>query len=203
MAGKLVALLMAVVLAAGCTTEDRPRKEKASPRRAAAEPKREDPVKALLAMDYTRMADVLQLCLPTMGDSVNQPSVGGTLFAIWAGRHMQLAHVKGEPETSFAAVKKDSAGERGKRFCFNGKIVEITKSDNGQGDTMYEGKMFDSHFNIATFYAARSTDGIFEGTKTRFCGVVSGRHSYSNAGGGTSHSVEMIGVFDIPANRVR
>lgn len=176
----------------GASTSRKAPKQKAAPK--------EDPIETLLAIQS--MPEALAACLPSMGDSVDSPSVGGALFAIWAARKMNLLFVRvPRNETSFAAVKKDSVGERGKRICFNGKIVEIAKSDNGQGDTIYEGKMFDSDFNIATFYAAGSTEGVFEGTKTRFCGVVSGRHSYSNAGGGTSHSVEMIGVFDIPANR--
>ena len=37
----------------------------------------------------------------------------------------------------------------------------------------------------------------------RFCGIATGRDTYANTGGGTTHAVRVVGMFDLPENRKR
>jgi hypothetical protein len=38
-------------------------------------------------------------------------------------------------------------------------------------------------------------------TAARFCGVVTGLYDYSNSGGGTGHTADIVGMFDLPESK--
>ena len=97
---------------------------------------------------------------------------------------------------------KDSEEERGRRICTRGKLIEIHAERTSYGK-LYDGGMFMgwSYSRVVSFIAVGSTRGINQGSRARFCGVVIGRYSYSNSGGGVTHAVQLVGVFDIPENR--
>ena len=58
-----------------------------------------------------------------------------------------------------------------------------------------------SRGQVIHYLAAGDTGTLVDGDRARFCGVTTGRYSYSNAGGGTTHAVQLIGMFDLPSNR--
>lgn len=45
-----------------------------------------------------------------------------------------------------------------------------------------------------------STGRLVEDSRARLCGFVTGKYSYSNSGGGSSHAVQLVGMFKLPEN---
>jgi hypothetical protein len=103
-------------------------------------------------------------------------------------------------ETSIALLKKDSDEERGKRLCLPSRIIQIS-AGKIENDKLYEG-LLQTPDGIVSFIAVRSTGDLLEGSIGKFCGVTTGNYSYSNAGGGTTHAIRMIGMFDLPENKL-
>jgi hypothetical protein len=148
------------------------------------------------------LKDALDVTIVSMADTRDESSAGALQLAVWAAKRMTLEDVKvARDETGVKAILKDSDAERGKRMCVTGRIVQIAKDEAPSGEPIYIGLLRTGSWEIVHFLAVRSSQGIVEDTRTRLCGVVTGRFSYSNAGGGTSHAVQLVGVFDIPANR--
>lgn len=150
----------------------------------------------------TTLQDALTIAEPSMGDSQDDVNAGTAMLALWAAGHLELGQVRvGRNETSVKAVLKDADAERGKRMCVKGSVGQIGKDTSVPGSDLFVGQLRTSNWDFIRFYAAGSTAGIVEDTRTRFCGVVTGRFSFSNAMGGTTHTAELVGMFDIPANR--
>jgi hypothetical protein len=55
-------------------------------------------------------------------------------------------------------------------------------------------------YDLIKFVAAGSTGQLVAQSRARFCGATTGKYSYSNSGGGTSHAVQMVGMFRVPEN---
>lgn len=146
------------------------------------------------------IADALALLLPTLKDTENELDPGTMLFAVWAAMHLTWADLLQQPETHYGLVMKDADAERGNRMCGGASIVEIAVDDSA-GVKLYRGIMI-ANYHVASFIAVGSTGHLVERSHARFCGIVMGRHSYANAGGGTTHSVSLVGMFDLPENRV-
>lgn len=138
---------------------------------------------------------------PKMDDPPNKMGAGHALFALWAAKWMSWPDaVVMKNETTFASVMKDPDEARGKRLCIQGTIIEIAvvKTDNGK---LFDGLMHDYSGSIYKFSAAGSTGDLVEASAARFCGIITGRYDYSNSGGGSSHAVKLVGMFDLPANK--
>jgi len=95
---------------------------------------------------------------------------------------------------------KDADAERGAHRCVRGRIVEIyaEKTDLGM---FYTGGMTDRRYRVYRFIAVGDTGDLVARSRARFCGIVTGRMSYANAAGGTTSAVQLVGIFDLPANR--
>lgn len=146
------------------------------------------------------LADALRLTLPITEDSREEQSKGTIALAVWASKHMKWADVGvAKNETSVAKIMKDSDEARGKRMCVSGDIIQIAK-ERGI-DRMYAGLLGGYYGQgIISYIAAGDTGDLVANSAAKFCGVVTGRYTYANSGGGTSHAVSMVGMFDLPEN---
>lgn len=145
-------------------------------------------------------AEALAYAKPRFGDTENDVNIGGALLAIWLAKHPSWAAINALPETTIARVLKDSDEERGKRICAGGSVIQIT-SEKVDDSKLYYGTFMTAEVKPIFYHATGSTGDLVEQSPGRFCGVVVGRHSYSNAGGGTTHAVRLVGMFDLPENR--
>lgn len=143
--------------------------------------------------------EALRLALPLMDDTLNKESDGAVMLALWASDHMKWADVAvAKNETSIAKILKDSDANRGKRMCLSGSIIQIAKQ---RGTDLYSGLLNGFYgAGIVRFFVAGDTGDLVEDSETRLCGVATGRYVYSNSGGGTTHAVSLVGMFDLPKN---
>ena len=147
-------------------------------------------------------AEAIAFAKPQMKDvdKSGDKNPGSLLLSAWGLKNgFKWAEIQALPETTHAKILKDPDEERGKRYCAAGSIIEITvdKSDLGKG---YPGGMFDSANNVVRFYAIGSTGELVARKLAKFCGVVTGKESYSNSGGGVTHAIKVVGMFDLPEN---
>lgn len=68
---------------------------------------------------------------------------------------------------------------------------------------LYFGGMYDEAGKLYRFIAVGSTGALVESSRAKFCGVVVGQQHYQNSAGGVAHSVQLVGMFDLPENRTR
>ena len=157
----------------------------------------EDPAEKFLAMPFN---EALAAATSLMADSDDEHSLGFRILRDWSVEKLKWTDVAvPKNETSFKLVKKDSDEARGKRMCFSGRILQIEKiSSKPPG---YAGLIATSQMQIVSFASAGSTGELVEDSRARFCGVVTGRHQFPNVGGGTTLSIAMVGMFDLPENK--
>lgn len=155
-----------------------------------------DPMKELLAAPD--LAAALQRL--SFADVQDEWDAGAVRLAAWADKHMTWPLVSGKDETSFAKVHKDADSERGKRVCVSGSIIEIHVQKVGDLKLAL-GEIVVGSGNFASFIAVHDTGDLVGRSAARFCGVVTGVRSYANSGGGTTHTVTVVGMFDLPENR--
>jgi hypothetical protein len=199
---KFMLVLVSLAFVA-CTQTEAPAPAKTNPTPAvkAPEPPKEEPIGARI-LKVSNLPDAFTMAKPFMEDVQDDLNRGQLLLAIWANKYMTLWMVKVQQnETSFAKVMKDSESERGKILCVRGRIVEIFVEQYENVGKLAEGSLMTGSGNVYRFIAVRSTGDLVERNTATFCGVVTGRESYANAGGGTTHGISMVGVFDIPENR--
>lgn len=153
----------------------------------------------VVIMTKPALHDAIAYAKPMMEDTQNKIDTGSAVLVTWAAERMTWAALAAIPETSFPKVMKDSDLERGLRLCGAGRIVQIT-AEKYEGKRLYQGKMMVGS-DVYSFYAVGSTGDLVEKSTARFCGIVTGRHSYSNAGGGTTHAARVVGLFDLPENK--
>ncbi len=136
------------------------------------------------------------LARPSMGDTSGGPSKGAAFLGMWFLAHGvdQKALAK-LPATARGKVLKDSAAELGRRICTSGRILEIAAEHTDSG-TVYSGGMM-SNFEVTRFMAIGDTGELVEGSRARFCGVVTGIENYPNSAGGVTHAVALVGGFDL------
>ena len=138
----------------------------------------------------------------TMSDEVDDLSGGAVALAVWAAEKMRWSELSGIPESGYGLIMKDPDAERGKRLCGTGEIIEIEaeKTDFGK---VFRGGMFAGGIDkVFRFLAVGSTGDLVAHSRAKFCGIVIGKESYSNSMGGMTHGVSLVGMFDLPANRV-
>lgn len=130
-------------------------------------------------------------------DTENDISQGAVLFTLWAKDNLNRKEFATIPTTTHALVMKDSDSERGKRLCVSGSVSQISKSnsESWEGKKVWEGTMMLPSFKFVKYVAVGETGEIVQGTTATFCGVVIGKHAFSNAVGGTTHSVFAVGEF--------
>jgi hypothetical protein len=151
--------------------------------------------------EASSMQEALNISRPLMSDTIDAVSFGESLFTIWAMKHLKWSDVHvAKEETSIKLVRKDPESERGKRMCHSGTILQITKADAGHLGATFVGLLVTRSDDILHFTAIGSTGELVEDSRARFCGVVIGRSSYSNTGGGTTHAVKLVGMFKLPEN---
>jgi len=118
------------------------------------------------------------------------------LVGEWAQIHPMTwgdVYVKRD-EVSLRAAQKDPVAARGKRLCYSGELLAITRADG-----MHEGQLMTRQGNIH-FLAVGSTGDLVADSRARICGVVTGMVSGTNAFGGTVEAVQVVGMFNLPAN---
>lgn len=164
-----------------------------------APPPPETPEEQVDKLDFDA---ALAYAKPTMDDTKDEDSAGAVLFSVWASRHMHWTDVSvATDETTFALTQKDPDEARGKRLCTSGQIVQIEVEKLKNGSKLNIGLLLTGGGNIYRFITAGSSGTLVENSYARLCGVVTGKYTYSNSAGGTGHAVEVIGVFDLPANK--
>lgn len=92
--------------------------------------------------------------------------------------------------------------ERGKRVCFTGTIIQIAveKTDFGKFNAgLLKVGYYDT--TLFSFLNVGSSGTLVAYDQARFCGVVVGKHDYSNSAGGTGHAIQVVGMWDLPQNK--
>ena len=148
----------------------------------------------------TSLDDALTILDPHFDDTVNEVSGGAAVLAVWAAHRLRWSELMRRPETSFRLVMKDSVAERGKRLCARGTINEIAV-DRSAGVAIYNGGLVTPSMKVMRYLAVGDTGNLVEDSPARFCGVVVGRLSYMDVTGGSTHAVQLVGMFDLPENR--
>jgi hypothetical protein len=186
-----VALLIGVLYGAMRTkpTEEHP---DTSPHQA--------PVAELSIYNWENLAEAVSALNPIFSDEIGNISPGAARLAVWGAKRLKWDELQQLPQTKVALVMKDSDKERGKRICTSGSIIEISAEDL-KGEKLYAGGMYGDGWKIYRFIAVGSTGELVERSRARFCGVVIGRFDYPNSAGGTAHSVQLVGMFDLPENK--
>jgi hypothetical protein len=166
----------------------------------ATPPTPPQPTTGELLMASSSLPVAIGIISPNFKDTENDTDPAAALFALWALNNMTWTELQALPETKHALVLKDSVAERGKRNCYTGVIVEI-EVDRSAGKPLYLGGLATHSGQVARFAAVGSTGDLVQKSGAKFCGVVTGRSSYSNSAGGTTHGVFLVGMFDLPENR--
>lgn len=157
-----------------------------------------DPKTEMRAKDT--LPEAIAYAKPLMEDTRNDLDKGTVLLVDWLARKPSWGAINALPETSVAKVLKDSDAERGKRICAGGTVVQIA-SDKIDGKKIFNGTFMTGDVKYIAYFAVASTGSLVERSPGKFCGVVTGTHSYSNTGGGTTHAIRVVGMFDLPENR--
>jgi hypothetical protein len=143
---------------------------------------------------WATLPAVIEGARPLMQDTVDEQSVGTITLAYWAIDRMTHADLDQVPETKRGLVFKDSSAERGKRLCVKGRISEIAVEETEMGK-VYVGGIVSGYTDVTRFIAVGNTGELVEDSRAKFCGVVTGRYSYSNVSGGTTHAPMAVGLF--------
>lgn len=155
-------------------------------------------------MQAKTLPEVLKLTVPYMKDGKEEFDFGTSSLTLWSLQNLTWSELQTLPKTKYPLVMKDPDAERGKLLCANGRILEISVV-NGvpDGGKLYEGGMFSRGYSdIVRFNAVKSSGELTNRSQASFCGVVAGKYSYSNSGGGTTHTVKLVGMFNLPENRL-
>lgn len=211
---KTIGVVVAAALAAGACTKESETKdaarhhppapvsgEPASTEAATADEPPPQPTLADRLAEAATLSDALAITLPEMKDTTDDTSLGALGLSMWSASHLRFADVAvRHNETSAKLILKDSDRERGKRMCARGVIVQIEKVDIGDA-SIFNGLLMKYSGTVISFLAAGDTGDLVENSRARFCGISTGRYTYSNSGGGTTHAIQLVGMFDLPANR--
>ena len=194
---RLVSMALIIVVMLACKSakqDDKAAPEKVVPA-AVKEPERKSP--AEVVVELKTLKEVIEYVKTFSHDTENETSVGAVLFTLWAKDHLNRKEFQTVPATTHALVLKDSDAERGKRLCSSGRVIQISKSNSEVwgSSKVWEGVFMMPSFKAVRYIAVGETGEIVEGTTATFCGLVIGKYSYSNAGGGTTHAVSAVGEF--------
>lgn len=147
------------------------------------------------------LADALQFAKRGFGSERNKHSNAALLMTGWAAQRMTLEMVKvAVPETTAGKIRKDAESEFGKRLCASGSLVQIEVVKDPEAKH-YSGVMMTPGGDVVAFLAVKGTGELVAKSNATICGVSTGIFTYSNSGGGTTHALEVVGIFDLPENR--
>lgn len=201
-------MLLAVVLLAACAKDKAPVPgqveglDGSTASGAAEPPKVDEPDHFVEILKHESLAEALNYAKPFMSDTQNETSVGANLFAYWAAKKgLSWTELNSLGETKFSLVKKDSEVYRGQRICRSGRVIQISV-ERFEKSKVYHGLLMTNDGDLASFIAVKSTGELVERSWAKFCGVVIGNYQYSNSGGGTSYAVQLVGMFDLPENKL-
>lgn len=134
-------------------------------------------------------------------DKPNLSSKATYLITYWSSFHMKWNDVfVSNNETSFKKSRKDIGEERFKKMCVDGNLIQIEVIKPDDKSKWFVGLMMDKYHNIYHFNAVKGSGDLVEGSFATYCGLVTGLYDYSNSGGGTSHAIDMVGMFDLMEN---
>jgi hypothetical protein len=137
--------------------------------------------------------EAMDICSPLMGDKYEDLSIGGACLAAWGKSHLTWTNVHvSKDETSPGLVFKNSTSQLGKRICSAGTVVEITENNN-----ITEGELAGYSGTIYHFLTVGSSGSIVQKSAAHLCGIVVGTYSYPNSGGGTTHTIDLVGMWDL------
>ena len=140
----------------------------------------------------------VDLALPMIIEGGKASREGTALLAAWADQYLAWETIDlPKPETTLALAARDLLPERGKRLCESGQIAEIF--DEGKA---YTGLLVKQRFEVIAFIAVRSVGKLEAKRRARFCGVVTGRHASAGPEAGSAQAVQVIGMFDVPENKM-
>lgn len=159
------------------------------------EPTLADKVNAL-----TTLTDVIAVLQPLMEDTRGEMSQAVALLALWMNAHPNWKELNALTSTKYKLVMKDPTAARGKLLCKKGKISEI-QVDRSADPPLWIGGIVSGWTDITRFVAVGSTGELVSGSQATICGVVTGLDSYANVSGGTTHSVQVVGIFKLKANK--
>lgn len=192
-------LFLAIAVFAACSKTEAPEPVADAAPVADAPPPPPTPAEVIRKIDT--LARAIDYAMPKMTDTVNDTSEGSLLLLLWAMDHMKFSDVGvTRDETSYPRVQKDPDEERGKRLCQRGVIIQIEAEKIGS-KKIFDGILMSRNNNLFKFLTVGSTGDLVQGSYGRVCGVVTGKYTYSNSGGGTGHAIQLVGMFDLPENR--
>lgn len=126
---------------------------------------------------------------------------GVVSFVLWARSHLRWSDLSSPEKISVGQVMKDSAMMRGRVACYSGDVIEI-RADRSVSPPVFHGGMSLEDFSIVRFTAVGDTGNIVANSKAKLCGFITGSVRYENAMGNISSGAMVVGMFDLPANRV-
>ena len=109
-----------------------------------------------------------------------------------ADKDLKYSAISKMPHCNFKEAMKDPDSERGKSIRIRGRIIQITKDGDYFTGLICTGRFCDK---IYYFMTPGTTRGLNEQSNASFAGIVAQRYSYPNSGGGTTHSLALVGYF--------
>ena len=139
--------------------------------------------------------EALAICSPMMGDKFGNISDGSICLVVWMQTHnVNIFNVSvKKDETTPGLVFKNSEEQLGKRMCAVGSIIEIHRAMNG----VEIGEISGYSGTIYHFLTVGGSGPLVEKSTGKLCGYVTGTYSYPNSGGGTTHTVDIAGAWDL------
>jgi len=109
-----------------------------------------------------------------------------------AKNDLKFSAISQLPRTDFGEAMKDADSERGKAMVVSGSVIQIAKDGEYFTGLICGGSYCSRVYHFVT---PGTTRGINQGSYVTFAGVFVQRYSYSNSGGGTTHSLALVGYF--------
>lgn len=146
------------------------------------------------------LEEAIKFSRPLMSDETDDISPGAALFTKWAIKKLKWTDLQRIERTKYALVMKDPDNERGKRINMEGTLIEI-RVEKTEFGKIFHGGIISDNFNVYRFTAVGSTGDLVAKSRGLFSGIVIGTYSYQNSGGGVTHAVYLVGMFDLPENK--
>jgi hypothetical protein len=162
-------------------------------------PVRVDPLALILARPTLTQAIVYASGFMT--DTFDAQDPGAALLAAWSARHLRWSDMNAIRMTSTGFVLKDSASERGRRLCGTGTLLRITADATPEG-RFWTGQIITREADVLDFIMVGSSGSLVARSEASFCGIVTGRSVFTNAGGGTTEAIRIVGMFSLPENAI-
>ena len=153
-----------------------------------------------LLQEAKNIKDMWDICLPFMEDSFDDTNPGTKCVGLWAGKNLTWNMVSVlTDETNYNLVRKNPDKERGKRLCVSGTIIQISEYKNSISN---EGLLRNASGKLYNFNNVKSSGNLVGHDFARMCGIVTGTYDYHNSGGGVGHTVDIVGIWDLPENKL-